>query len=76
MSIAKFHSQIPLIDSKISKKRLNGNDSKSVQILMKNIKQKIKWLDCLSIAMVHDQKRFFLCVVALNYSLKYVWGDY
>ena len=43
------------------KRDFKGNVSKSVQILMKNIKQKIKWLDCLSIAMVHDQKRDFFC---------------
>ena len=62
MSIAvfKFHSQMPFVDNKISKKRLKGNVSKSVQILITDIKQnKISWLH-LFIAIVHDQKSVFL----------------
>jgi len=55
----KFHWQIPLVDGKISKKRLKGNVSKSVQILIKNIK-KIKLRYCIFTAIVHGQISVFL----------------
>lgn len=77
MSIAvfKFHSQIPFVDNKISKKRLKGNVSKSVQILMKKTSHKIKFLDCICSLRLFTIRKASFCG-SINYSLKYDWGYY